>query len=290
VSDQSVHFRIQEAIASIEPSVLREDRHFDVLFGCASGLLASSRAREVFEWPRLLDCAEVCSETLLANQQVEGDDAGGWRTDAAPDQCITGFSHGAAGIVYALAATGARDDPRVVRAIELGLRFESSCFDERSGTWRRSRNADSHGVSWCHGAPGIGLSRAGMIRNGWDAPPVREDLARAIDATHRHASPTDTFCCGAVGISELFLTAAEVLQSAVLAEDGRAVLARTVLCREPGSYQLGTSTNAVCHPGLYQGWPGIAYGLLRSQSSTYPSFALWDLPESIDLENRSSSE
>jgi lantibiotic modifying enzyme len=282
LSDESVLFRLQEAIASIEPSVLREDRHLDVLFGCASGLLASSRAGEVFGWPRLPDCAEVCSETLLAAQQVEGADAGGWRTDAFPDRCITGFSHGAAGIVYALAAAGARDDARVVRAVELGLRFEARCFDGRSGTWRRWRDADDHGVSWCHGAPGIGLARAGMIRVGWDEPAVREDLARAVDAARRHATHTDTFCCGAVGISELFLTAAEVLRSAGLAEDGRAVLARTVLCREPGSYELGTSTNAVCHPGLYQGWSGIAYGLLRSRVSTGPSFALWDLPDPID--------
>ena len=121
-----------------------------------------------------------------------------------------------------------------------------------------------------------------MIRAGWDEPAVRKDLTRAIDAMRRHAMHTDTFCCGAVGISELFFTAADVLQSPGLAEDGCAVLARTILRRTPGCYELGMSTNGVCHPGLYQGWPGIAYGLLRSRASTCPSFALWDLPDPVD--------
>lgn len=277
--EESVLFLLQEAVAAIDPSVLREDKHLDVLFGCASGLLASSRASEVFHWPRLLDCASVCSETLVTTQQLDGIDAGGWRTDTFPSRCITGFSHGASGIVYALAAGGDRDDPQVVRAIEMGLRFELDCFDAQIGTWRRWRDADGHGNSWCHGAPGIGLSRAGMIRAGWDHLVVREDLMRALDAARREILHIDTFCCGAIGVSEMFLTAAEVLPGEGLAEEGREVLMRTVLRRSPECYEIGTSTNAVCHPGLYQGWPGIAHGLARSQNSAVPSFALWDLPQ-----------
>jgi type 2 lantibiotic biosynthesis protein LanM len=257
---------LADAVASIDPAVIRQDRYLDVLFGCASGLLASSRAADVFGWPRLQDCADACAETLLATQSP---DTGGWHTDTSPP--ISGFSHGASGIMYAL-AEAAPSGSRVTRAVERALRFEAACFDDRTGTWRRTPDTEGHGVAWCHGAPGIGLARAGLIRAGWTDPSIRDDLTRAVEATRRHTTSTDTFCCGAVGRSELFLAAG-------LADEARTLLAATVLSREPGTYDLGTSTNAVCHPGLYQGWPGIAYGLLRSRDpGRHPSFALWDLP------------
>lgn len=279
VRDEVLDSRLEQLVSELDPAVLRADRHLDVLFGSASGLLAAKRAAEVFAWGRLAECAEVCTEQLLCNQVLDGDDAGGWRTETSPDHCISGYSHGVSGIVYALAAAAPRDDGCVERAIERALAFESRCFDREAGTWSRSTADASHGASWCHGAPGIGLARAGLLRVGWDSVGIREDLDRALDACRRYPGQLDTFCCGAAGISELFLVAGDLWRSESLIEEGRAWLARTVLRGEPGSYELGTSTNRVCHPGLYQGWPGIAYLLLRSRTTAWPSFALWDLPD-----------
>jgi lantibiotic modifying enzyme len=83
---------------------------------------------------------------------------------------LTGFSHGAAGIGYALlelwAATG---EAEYRPAAEAAFEYERKWFDAEQGNWpdfreisgggRSRKDAYSFATAWCHGAPGIALSR-----------------------------------------------------------------------------------------------------------------------------------
>jgi lantibiotic modifying enzyme len=93
-----------------------------------------------------------------------------WRAPTFPTRHnLTGFAHGTAGIAYSLlglfAATG---EPEYRQAAEKAFAYESSWFDREQSNWadlrayggpRTSKGAISCATYWCHGAPGIALSR-----------------------------------------------------------------------------------------------------------------------------------
>jgi lantibiotic modifying enzyme len=93
-----------------------------------------------------------------------------WKAaSGAATKNLTGLSHGAAGAGHALlelaAATG---DDRCRVAAMSAFEYERSYFDDRARNWpvfridtavRGSRRLRGFSCTWCHGAPGIGLSR-----------------------------------------------------------------------------------------------------------------------------------
>src|SRR5262249_27256716 len=118
----------------------------------------------------LLDFAVRLGNELL--QTADETDAGcSWKSAAPPThRNLTGFSHGTAGVGYALLelfqATG---DSKYHRAAERAFDYERHWFDADVGNWpdfreepsqgKRSKRSLSFATFWCHGAPGIALSR-----------------------------------------------------------------------------------------------------------------------------------
>ena len=101
-----------------------------------------------------------------------------WPNPALGKQPLAGFSHGVAGIAYALlelaVATG---DERYRTAALAALDYERALFDAVHQNWpdlretqtlKTETNSAQGSVfvtAWCHGAPGIGLSRLAMLRH-----------------------------------------------------------------------------------------------------------------------------
>jgi lantibiotic modifying enzyme len=118
----------------------------------------------------LLEQAVSLGDRLLADAEI---DARGWRwrSPAAPRALpLTGFSHGASGIGHALLALFAATGEARFREAALGaFAWERSWFDGDAGNWPDFRDvapsalrlgtALPNAVAWCHGAPGILLSR-----------------------------------------------------------------------------------------------------------------------------------
>ena len=76
------------------------DGAFDVVYGCAGAILGLCRLHATSPDARVRDAARRCGDHLLA---CRSDAGGGRRSWATPDQVhFSGFSHGAAGIAYAL--------------------------------------------------------------------------------------------------------------------------------------------------------------------------------------------
>ncbi|WP_435175502.1 type 2 lanthipeptide synthetase LanM [Actinacidiphila sp. bgisy145] len=210
--------------------------------------------------------AERCAEALVAGAVPAGAGAGWPGTAPRP---LLGFSHGAAGAGWALLSYAARTGDEAARTT--GLRafgYEHGAYDAALDNWPDHRRAEPGGQhSWCHGAPGVGLARASVLRRcaGTGAADAladsRADLRRALDSTARFGRHrNDSLCHGALGNLELLAAAASdgMAADGAWSRDAAAVVRRIErdgpVCGTPGG---------IATPGLMTGLAGIGHGLLR---------------------------
>lgn len=195
---------------------------FDGRAGAVTGLVALS---ELIDEPWFVPMATELAEDLIASASRS---PAGWSWADAADSAnhhLCGFSHGTAGIGHALFELfGATRDSRFREAGEQAFGYEQSWFERRAATWPDLRGvarkagwdapAPAMG-SWCHGAPGIALSR---LRAEQLVSPVadRMDADAALAVTRRLAGcllsrfPEDfSLCHGAAGIGDVLLYAAD---------------------------------------------------------------------------------
>ncbi|MCF8142239.1 MAG: type 2 lantipeptide synthetase LanM [Cyanobium usitatum Tobar12.5m-G36] len=262
----------EQLIHQLRPERLLADEGVDVIGGVTGLigpllLIGTSRAQEL---------AAVCGERLVTLQL----DSGGWGHSAASSQRkppLTGFSHGAAGMAAALArlfrATG---DARFAEAAAKALGYERSVFVSGRGNWpdfRSSNEADAFMLSWCHGAPGILLSRQAIKEAGLaDAASASElGVARSStlvaigDLIGTSVDVAAHLCCGVLGLTSLLRLDAQAsglsLEPAVLNAE-RALISRA---RAGGGFTLFSVDNGTLSlPGLFTGKAGVALALLEA--------------------------
>lgn len=285
-----------EALAEVEP----DERATDVLAGSAGAIPALLHLRKRYGREPLLELARRHGEFLVgaARKTPTG---WSWNTLSIPaeqrKQDLNGFSHGAAGISWALLelwkATG---EERFRVAAEQGFAYERQWFDPRQENWPDFRGlydswASNPGqpsfmAAWCHGAPGIGLSRVRAYElTGQEV--YRREAEAALRSTSRTlAAPTApgqanySLCHGSAGNSELLLYAARVFgddSSRLLAEQvGLAAVEqyRKSLSPWPCGVLQGGET-----PGLLLGLAGIGHFYLRLQDPAGVPSVLIILPE-----------
>ena len=263
-----------DAARRIGPEKIQEDRRLDVLTGSAGALLSLLvlLGRSGESW--LLDLAVACGEHLLASRVPSAAGPNAWPTFQG--RFLTGFSHGASGIAYALSqlhrATG---DSRFAAAAAEGIAYERALFVPDQGNWLDLRPSAEHGdepkfaVHWCNGATGIGLARLCCL-DAVDDPGIRNDLDVALGTTMR-AGPSglDHLCCGVLGRADFLFEAGNRLKREDLVEQARAWAGGTVRrARASGAFHLtGTVPAGNMSPGLLQGTAGIGYALLRLASA-----------------------
>jgi len=196
---------------------------------------------------------------------------------------LTGFSHGAAGIAFALLCLhGACGDARFLAAAEQALDYEAAVFYQSQGNWPDFRSAQKIspvcGNTWCHGAPGIGLARVGGLSQ-LDTPELRRDIETALSATRAMAGTEgyDHLCCGHFGRLDLLLATARRLDRPELEVEGRRWASdRTRRAQAAGHFDIQAGVpGALNNPSLFHGTAGIGYQLLRLVYPL-PSMLLWE--------------
>jgi type 2 lantibiotic biosynthesis protein LanM len=276
-----------ESLAGLLVSRIEEDDAYDLIAGAAGGaaaLLALHRHRPSAS---TLGAAALCGEHLLA-RAVVGERGTAWPPlPGVSDLPLTGFSHGTAGIAWALAGLArATGDERFRTAAEGALKYERSWFSPERGSWPDLRESRETGdglafpYAWCHGAPGIGLGRIASLPY-LDDPEMLEEIRAAVRATLAEGFGfNDSLCHGDLGNLELVREAGRILEDEDLkAEAGR--IAGGILARiERDGPRCGASVHTEI-PGLLTGLAGIGYGLLR---------AAWPdrVPSVLLLETRAS--
>lgn len=263
-------------LGALLPERIAQDRALDITAGAAGTLLGLLALYQATGNQVALGHAVRCGVHLIASQ-VEGQaGGGGWPffTGGRHFAPLTGFSHGAAGIAYALfrlhAVTG---DDRFGRAARSGLAYERALEDPAGGNWPdlRPTAQERFACSWCHGAPGIGLSRLGMLAcaGAWESserPAFEREIEAALKTNgHEPWDGIDHVCCGNFGRLELLLQAGLRLERPALLTQARrlacALLARAE--RTSGFYLYPGHPPYLYNPGFFQGTAGIGYQLLR---------------------------
>ncbi|HUQ80285.1 MAG TPA: type 2 lanthipeptide synthetase LanM family protein [Gemmatimonadaceae bacterium] len=260
---------VAERVADAVRGGIAADAVLDVIGGTAGlamavAALVRARPSEVAR-SVLRECAEQLMRTA-----VEQHSGIAWRTRIESTQPLTGFSHGASGIASALVtAASVLDEPRYATAARAAFAYERATFDASAGNWPDYRILDGTPVaaplgmwSWCHGAPGIGLSRLIALGQSDDAD-ARHDLHVALASTIANGfGANDSLCHGDLGNLDLLLRAKELGFTGswedALATEGTRLVERL----GTGAWRCGIP-GGVETPGLMMGLAGIGYGLLR---------------------------
>jgi lantibiotic modifying enzyme len=219
----------------------------------------------------VLDKAIACGQHLLEHRLSIDSSLRAWKT--IEDKPLTGFSHGASGIAYALLQLYAVTEDSTYREAALeGIAYERSVLSSSAANWPDlcSSFAQENGqpgfmVSWCHGVPGIGLGRLGAL-SVLETEEIHQDLEVALQTTQKYdLQGVDYLCCGNFGRLEVLLLAAQKLARPELQELALKKAAWVVArAKQTGAYQL--SANLPSHafsPSFFQGTAGIGYELLR---------------------------
>jgi lantibiotic modifying enzyme len=239
------------AASFIDQDAIALDRGFDVVSGaagCALALLALYRATNS---SMVLETAIRCGHHILSHRQLSED--GLWRT--AGSHPLAGFSHGMAGIGYAVMRLyGATGERAFLEAAEACHSYERRLFLPMDGNWPDLRGGAANSrllCQWCHGAAGIGLARLGCSQVQNDAI-LDSEIATAIATTQRWTSlTTDHVCCGNFGRIEFLLAAAQSFGDQVVADAAACLAARVKLrAGATGSYRFIAGKNQQ-NPGFF---------------------------------------
>jgi type 2 lantibiotic biosynthesis protein LanM len=253
-----------EELTAHLPPLIEGDRNFDVISGAAGCLVSVLRLQRATQAERPLDIAIQCGDHLLCHAQAQRHGVA-WSSAGASTEPLTGFSHGAAGVAWALLELAAASGlERFRSAAQAALAYERGVFCAEAGNWPdfrpRPAGAGPHfAVSWCHGAPGIGLSRLRALHL-LDDLVLRNEIETALQTACTHGFGSNhSLCCGDFGNLELLLQADLVLadprwRPELERQTARILRAGAWRCATPGGLPS---------PGLMQGLSGIGYGLLR---------------------------
>lgn len=289
-----------EARACVERAArcLDEDEHLDVIGGCA-GLIAALRALHAHAPDeRTLALARRAGDRLLARATRLPAPAGvdsaafaaGWFTRIDTEQPITGFSHGAAGISWALCELYRMTGDERYREMALaGVLYERTRLVASEGNWMEiskeklalppeKRGDGTLSVAWCYGAPGVGLARLAAL-DVLDHPFVREDVEIALKTTlARGFGRNHSICHGDLGNLELVQSAAQRFDDAQLRRTALEIQSTVLASMETSGFLCGVPL-AVESPSLMNGLAGIGYGLLRAaHPERVPSVLLLEPP------------
>ena len=203
------------------------EQALDVVSGSAGAIPVLLNIHQRCPRDFLVDLAVRHGEHLLQTAHKNGE---GWTWNtlsASTGRHLTGFSHGTAGIAWALLELFlATKNPDYRSAAAHALAYERIEFSQAHRNWPDFRTMNernppgtgepSYSVAWCHGAPGIGLSRIrahSILKDDQCLAEAEIALATTMQLLGGPALANQNFslCHGAGGNAELPLYAGESL-------------------------------------------------------------------------------
>jgi type 2 lantibiotic biosynthesis protein LanM len=260
------------------PPAIPIDEKFDIVSGTAGTILGLLALYNITKHSVVIDLATSCGYHLVS-RRVKGDT--GYHTWATINgKLLTGISHGAAGIAYALLRLyEVVGNSIFLQAALEAIAYERSVYDTQSQNWPDFRGEKpGFGITWCHGAPGIGLARMGSLSI-LDTAEIRQEIEVALQTTQKFClQDIDHLCCGNFGRIDMLLVAAQKLKQPELFEIAQKHATFVVNKAEKiGYFQIFPRLyKDIYNPGFFQGTAGIGYELLRvAYPEKLPSTLLW---------------
>jgi hypothetical protein len=281
------------------------DTTFDVIGGNAGAISALTVLAEWLDSDDLLESAVTCADHLIRSAR-HWPYGWSWPSKAkGSTRDLTGFAHGAAGCGAGLYEAYARTrSARFKYAAEQAFAYEHRFFSPEFQNWPDFRNDATsrllsrpripgslltdeeksliaresarrkHMVAWCHGAPGIGLSRLRAYALTGDMEHLESARAALSVAANTTIQPKNySLCHGVFGNHDLLVAAADVLGEEewhVLASER----ALDALSTTRGASWASGAIGAKPDPSLLLGDAGVGHHLLRLYDSTVPSVLL----------------
>ncbi|PKE27831.1 hypothetical protein CWS43_24445 [Rahnella sp. AA] len=257
------------------------DNELDVIGGAAGAIPALIKIHQAEGDDRWLSCAVRLGDFLLSKaHKTPG--AMYWLTPGN-ERGLTGYSHGCAGFGLALIELGvATKRNSYVNAGLQAFNYERENFSPQHQNWPDLRSlyqTPQFNHMWCHGAPGVALSRL----RAWqllDEPTLLQEALTGLTTTYQQllqqlgTQPEQinfSFCHGGAGNAEILFMGAEILQRPDFAE-----LAHQIAALGIEKYQLtdtpwpsgvfdpsGIGESGKETPGLMLGLAGTGLYYLR---------------------------
>jgi lantibiotic modifying enzyme len=273
-------------------SLPREE--WDLLGGVAGAIPALLRLHDTHEGYRELGSDTLVVQAVelgdhLLEQAVQSDEGLSWgpvatgvsvNRDDGPFGNLTGFSHGAGGVGWALAELHASTgEDRFAEAAREAFRYERHWYDAERKNWCDLRDPAVLGTGaeeptcmrgWCHGAGGLALARLRawqilgdeQLRD--EAEIAVETSRTALEAGPELSQNNYSLCHGRGGNAESLLYGAEVLGRPEWRLEAEDAALRGV--EEVHAMKLPWPCGTQGHveiPSLFVGLAGIGYFYLR---------------------------
>jgi lantibiotic biosynthesis protein len=264
---------VLESVSHQEPASLQS---WDIVSGSAGVIPVFLKLHGRYNRQCLVDAA-VRHGDLVLNAANRGEGGWSWKTigDMASKD-LTGFSHGAAGIAWSLVELySSSREQRFLNGAQEALRYERSCFDPQQENWPDFRSVSQTGgpvfaAAWCHGAPGIGLSRLRVYQVLQDQQCLAEAQAatrttgKILEMSMMSGQDNYSLCHGNCGNAELLLSAGDLVGNGdslkIVQRLADHALEKYHAAREP--WPCGV-LNGGETPNLMLGLAGIGYFYLR---------------------------
>ena len=285
LGEPSLVERAEELVAGLDYEA--EPVENDLIAGRAGGILCLLALRELGVAEATRERATILGEGLLAAADCDGD-GWSWPSFSSPQsRNLTGLSHGAAGIGVALLELHRLGGEAKFRAAaEEAFGYERSLFDPQVRNWPDLREhvlrdwptdaAPPCTTLWCHGAPGIALSRLRACelgdRNGCEAEARVALETTAASLRHQLDSGNYSLCHGLAGNAEVLAEGAALFEEepALVHEVATAGIERYLEGEAP--WPLGVHDGQT--DSLLLGRAGTAYFYLRLHDPERPSVLL----------------
>jgi type 2 lantibiotic biosynthesis protein LanM len=270
--------------------LIAQDHYYDIIHGVAGiipvllGLAKSTSGQG-------LEQARQCAQHLLQNAVLQNEMLSWPFNSELAKANLTGFSHGASGIGWALIALGCQlEEPDYITAGQKAFAYEAIHFDPQEKNWYdlrtsvATKDAPGHKFAyyWCSGSSGIGLSRiASWHLLGKTDEGLYQEAYTALNATLRTLNnlDNDSLCHGKTGNAELLLRFAKLAEQPYLRMEAN--IQATEQWRNferTRCWTCGAGGGDVV-PGLMMGLAGIGMHFLRlAYPEKIPSPLLLDPP------------
>ncbi|HEY9063012.1 MAG TPA: type 2 lanthipeptide synthetase LanM family protein [Pseudobacteroides sp.] len=258
--------------------LLALDQHYDIISGLSGSMGAILSIYEKSEGSHVKNLlVDICvniykliKEKIVVFEENRGITWG--------EEGFVGFSHGNAGVDSQLIRLySIINDDDLLGVLKSSLCYERSMFDEKYNNWRKQLNKEGYSNAWCHGAPGILLSRLMLIKYGYTDDMIMKEIDLAIKTVKENSFGNDfCLCHGDLGNLRVLNYAAYILDDTSLKASCLSTLQKFISeyfnnrWNGGGFYETENSS-------LMTGLAGLGYGILQFYK---PGF----LPEVLCIE------
>lgn len=181
--------------------LIPKDQRMDYLSGNAGAIVA---ALKLYKATGKTEYCEIATETEkeLWKKAQKMDVGYGWKLEEL-EYPLGGISHGNSGFLMAYAELyKATHEQSYLEKIRMMLSYEDSLYSKELENWLDLREPDAKRTmcGWCHGSPGILLSRMALLDILPDDEQIKKDMERAVHSLfYSEAENKICLCHGLTG-------------------------------------------------------------------------------------------